>query len=553
MPIVAEHITCCQEPGALLPRRLVLGRPQRDEGFNDALMINRHKAISCLSSLWLFLLLLANSAYSQKNDYTWLQGYNSAYGFDTTTQKWFGISKFSFYDDTLKMEYDSLDMWMYRTNTSYCTNEGNLLFYTNGIYVANGLDEKIENSDSMNAGFLQYVWDPSVQIIGYLNYNGIVALEDPALPHRYYLIHSFVDTIDENLTFSCKHIYFTYLDMNANTGHGKVLAKDQKVLTGRFGYELKATRHANGRDWWLLVQKRNTNCYERILIDDKGIHSVGTTCGGQSVIGLSGSACFSQDGSKYVYVGMYGGINLFDFDRCTGELSNPQYFPLPFFQDSGAIGIGSSFSPNGRFLYVNATIHCYQFDLWANDLWASIDTVAVYDGFAAPFGSAFHTMQIAPDGKIYSSCGNTEWVYHVIDQPDLKGDSCRFLQHGIELPSVCGGVPNFVNYRLGALAGSACDTLTAVSPLSDGGGQGVRCFPNPAVEYVVVDYGFTDWSRGGVSLEISNEQGQLMHTQTLPMYSGFQKIDVSRYAAGIYNATVIRNGSVVSKGRFTKQ
>jgi hypothetical protein len=433
--------------------------------------------IICL--LGFFFLLIPLSSSCQKQDYNWLQGYASWAGLDTLTNKMYGISGLDFNEVPMVINYDSIGMNFSRTNTSYSDSNGVLLFYTNGIYAANSLNEKIERSDSMNAGFFQYGYDPSIQETGYLTYQGILAIEDPSNINNYYLLHSFIDTVDANYNLGCKRIYYTYLDMNANLGHGKVVAKDQIILSGRFGYELKATRHANGRDWWILAQKKGTNCYERILVDNKGIHALGTTCGGQPVYGLSGSCCFSQDGSKYVYVNLNGGINLFDFDRCSGELSNSMYKPLPIFADTGLIGIGTAFSPDSRFLYVNATIHCYQFDLSVPDVWASVDTVAFFDGSANPFGSYFHTMQIAPDGKIYSSCGNSEWVYHVIEQPNQIGDSCLFRQHAIDLPSYCVGVPNFINYRLGALVGSGCDTLTGVDEIAEKESL-LKVYPQPS-------------------------------------------------------------------------
>ena len=46
-----------------------------------------------------------------------------------------------------------------------------------------------------------------------------------------------------------------------------------------------------------------------------------------------------------------------DFDRCSGEFSNPITIYNP---DSGAI---SEFSPNGRFLYATNSINLTQFDL----------------------------------------------------------------------------------------------------------------------------------------------------------------------------------------------
>ena len=217
--------------------------------------------------------------------------------------------------------------------------------------------------------------------------------------------------------------------------------------------------------------------------------------------------------------------------------------------EPGLIGIGSAFSPNSRFLYVNATTQSYQFDLWA-----SIDTVAFFDGAQNPFGCAFHTMQIAPDGKIYISCGNTEWVYHVIDRPDEKGDSCLFRQHAIELPSTVDGVPNFVNYRLGALTGSACDTLTGLNNTQQSEREKqIKVYPNPASSFVVVDYGFTNWNKGEVSLEIRNELGQIVFKQQLPMYSGFQKVDVSQFAFGAYNALIKRHEQIIGIAKFSKQ
>ncbi len=509
------------------------------------------KKLPCL--MFLIYLFYPATSLCQKQDYVWLSGYESGAGIDSFTGKMFGTTVLDFNTSPPSVLFDTLKMNFDFTNISYCDSDGNLLFYSNGVHIRNRLDEKIENSDSMNAGYVMFELYPGMLREGYRLAQGIIALEDPANKNSYYIIHSYIDTFLDPSLIYCKRINYTYLDMNANLGHGKALVKDQTILAGLYGYELKATRHANGRDWWILVQRRNTNCYERILLDKTGLHILTPTCGGQAMGGLSGAASFSPDGSKYVYVSLQQGISLFDFDRCTGELSNPLYKPLRIFADSGLIGIGAAFSPNNRFLYVNATIHCYQFDLWANDVWASIDTVARYDGAYNPFASVFHTMQIAPDGKIYSGCGNGEYVYHVIERPDEKGDSCLFKQHGVDLPSYAGyGLPNFPNYRLGALTGSGCDTLTHVGLLSEDEAQ-IKVYPNPASEFVVVDYGFIDWGKGEATMYITNEAGQQVYEQKLPMYSGFQKIDVSKFTSGVYTAYLNRDNRVILSKQFAKQ
>jgi len=69
----------------------------------------------------------------------------------------------------------------------------------------------------------------------------------------------------------------------------------------------------------------------------------------------------------------------------------------------------------------------------------------------------------------------------------------------------------------------------------------------------MVDYGFTDWSKNGaVSLEICDELGQAVYEQILPQYSGFQKLDVTKFAAGVYTAFIRRNGQMIATQKFAK-
>ncbi len=453
-----------------------------------------------------------------------------------------------------QVRYDSLKMNFDYTNTSYCDSNGHLLFYTNGIYIANALDKKIENSDSLNAGAVQYVWNPYIQEYGYRKYQAIITL--PVAAGKHILLHTFMDTF-WNSTLYCKKLYATYLGMDANSGLGQVEYKNQPIIDNdTLAWEMSATRHANGHDWWTLIQKRNTNCYYRVLVNESGAHllpalnCLSTT----TIFGSIGATCFSPDGSKFIYLGVYGGVNIFDFDRCSGEISNPVFIPIPVFQDSTWIGNGVAISPNNRFLYVGATRYVFQYDLWATDIAASIDTVAVYDGFKSPFGSFFNTMQLAPDGKIYESCGNAEKVYHVIENPDRKGDSCNFVQHGIHLPTFSWGVPNFPNYRLGALPGSPCDTLTGLNETARAEKEKLlKVFPNPTTDYITVDYGFTDWNKGEATLEITNQLGQVVHRQPLPMYSGFQKVEVSQLTTGVYTAFIKRGVQVVATAKFVRE
>jgi hypothetical protein len=192
--------------------------------------------------------------------------------------------------------------------------------------------------------------------------------------------------------------------------------------------------------------------------------------------------------------------------------------------------------------------------MWTNDIPTSVDTIAKYDGYKRPLGSYFDEEQLAPDGKIYISCGNSEADYHVINNPNGKGDSCNFVQHGLLLPTLSSCVPSFPNYRLGALQGSPCDTISGLSELARAAKeQIIKVYPNPATDYVIVDYGFTDWNREQPNLEICNTLGQIVYTQKLPMYSGYQKIDLSNFANGIYTVYIKRQNGVIASGNLVKE
>lgn len=94
-------------------------------------------------------------------------GYQSNHPVDTTVFGTnFGITTMDFNQSPVKVDYDSLGMNFSRTNVSYSDDDGNLLFYSNGIYVANALDEAVQNSTGLNYGYVTGTWDPSIQTGG---------------------------------------------------------------------------------------------------------------------------------------------------------------------------------------------------------------------------------------------------------------------------------------------------------------------------------------------------------------------------------------------------
>lgn len=150
---------------------------------------------------------------------------------------------------------------------------------------------------------------------------------------------------------------------------------------------------------------------------------------------------------------------VYDYDKCTGNLSNSKEITVP----NSNWGGGVAFSQNSRYLYLAYDAeNIYQYDTWADDIGASQQTIAVYDGYRGYYGlrSSFYMMQLGPDGRIYITAPNSIEVMSYIDQPDLPGAACRVMQHGLHLPTMnrftC---PHYPFYRLGPLDSSPCDTL----------------------------------------------------------------------------------------------
>ncbi|HRK79880.1 MAG TPA: PKD domain-containing protein [Saprospiraceae bacterium] len=405
----------------------------------------------------IFFLIL--TAQGQKHDYVWLLGGNNP-----TIPEWAGTT-IDFYTDPPDLYYEFRQINYSQANASICDTAGNLLFYTNGIYIANALNEPMENGTGLAAGPEGI---PSQGAYGYILTQGAIILPAPEYDHLYYLLQADKHLTPSQNSLQSSNLFFSMVDMNVQGGIGEVIIKNNILLSDALDMgRLTATRHANGRDWWLLSRSYGTNQYHRILLGPVGLSVAGQQFVGDPIPSNSiGQSVFSPDGSKYASVHLTGGagdpiyVSIYDFDRCRGELSHPVQFT---YSDSAWAG-GIAISPNNRFLYVSSFRHVYQYDFHADDIEASRITVAVYDGYSEPISqnarTTFYLAQLAPDGKIYINSNNTVKHLHVINHPDSLGLACDVCQHCAELPTYNSfSLPNFPNYRLHHLEGSPCDTL----------------------------------------------------------------------------------------------
>jgi hypothetical protein len=430
---------------------------------------------------FIFYFLFIYLSFAQKHDYNWLMGYESV-----TNTPSFGISTLDFNIDTVEKKQIKSLINFYITNASMSDKDGKLLFYSNGIDIADASHKKMKGAPNPT------MWDE----LGEAFAQGCLILPYPGSPSKYLLFNlssKWVDLPTHQGTVGASINYFE-IDMTQNNNLGAVTKIDTLLRAYIERGNITATKHANGRDWWLLIHSLDSNEYYRYLISPEGIHLESTQIVGIPTLSGLGQSVFSPDGSFYVHysaVSKAKGVflDIYDFDRCTGLLSNQRqlnYLPKP---TAGGVAI----SPNSRFLYVSNRDYLDQYDLNTTDIFATRTKVAEYDGFKPPTFSAatsFFMLQLAPNGKIYGCNTNGTKYLHIIHQPDSLGLACKVEQHGLLLPTLnAQSLPNFPNYRLGALKGSACDTLKMVATQEQTEEQWEgKIYPNPAQDVLHIEY-----------------------------------------------------------------
>ena len=349
---------------------------------------------------------------------------------------------------------------------------GNLLFYAqtrativDGGQVYNRLHQIMINGDSLPDGG----W-----------YHELIILPDPGNDSLYYLFSICV-------TNSCPYgLYYSVINMKANGGLGEVIQKNIPLQNFPMVDCLTAVKHGNGRDWWLIFRRWDwihldpNNEFHSYLISPAGITNYNVQLIGESHRANQGELTFSPNGEKLINTDGLDLLELFDFNRCTGLLSNSVVINPAGNSFNYNLTWSSAFSPNGNVLYVSTskdTNHVYQLDLTAPNIYATrINLDTLYSPTIQP-GS----LKLAPNGKIYLSCAYTDGVtfnypynsseydsvnmyLSVINYPDSLGVACNYEPFSFYLGGkrTYYGLPNNPDYDLPALAGSPCDTLVGI-------------------------------------------------------------------------------------------
>ena len=472
-------------------------------------------------NIFFILFLSVFNLSAQKRDNTWILGYYAGEP-GPTEDTLFGIQRI-FFDNTLNITKKSqLKIQINEGNANISDKEGNLLFFSNGENLFNKNLDLANGENNIN-------WDSTTFLTAKSTPQICLFLPFPADESKtlFFSKKLAVLKVGSSKRIINPELNLAILQNQGVNGLGEVITRRINVLKDTLCEgKITAVKHGNGRDWWMVIQRYLDNKYYKILVNHIGVRVNDLQEIGIDKTSLDGQAVFSPDGKFYVNYDCITQIKdphltIFDFDRCTGQLSNPRNI---FYDKEISIG-GVAVSPNSRFLYASFYGVLMQYDLWAKDIAASKKDVALYD--YAISGTNFYLAQLAPDGKIYMSTNGASPYLHVINNPDEEGTACNFKLRGLKLPYYnAWGIPNHPNYRLGALKGSPCDSLgiVAVQELKE---ENFKVYPNPASDILNIELPL---SMSSATILLRDIQGRLLKSIAA---KGATQIDISDLYNGL--------------------
>lgn len=374
-------------------------------------------------SLLISLLLLCPSSFAQKQASIWYFGDHAGLDFRNG-------DPVALTDGALSTEEGS---------ASICDEDGNLLFYTDGVTVYNRFHQVMPNGRNLWGSYTTtqtlIVPKPGADPIYYIF---------TASPQFDYIFGPGTDSVG---------FHYSVVDMRLDQGRGDVTEKNI-LLFKNTTEKVTAVHHANGKDVWVVTHEWGNNNFRSYLVKEEGIDqevvisSVGEIHEGDDVSNGNtlGQMKLSSDGSKIGVVVFRKGVFIYDFDKSSGLISRQTVVK----RNPIVVFYGIEFSPDTKKVYFTDVflVGClteiepsilYQYDIETKNLVEVGRFIGVLGG-----------LQVALDGKIYSPKCNeltqSSTRAAEIQFPNRQGASCSFQSSGPDLITGKGllGTPSFI-------------------------------------------------------------------------------------------------------------
>jgi len=372
-----------------------------------------------------FLVLLSCCSWGQKQSANWYFGKNAGLNFSSASPQ-------ALTDGQLQQEEGS---------ATISDANGNLLFYTDGTEVYNAAHQLMPNGSGLLGD------ESSTQ--------SAIIVPQPGSATRYCIITTAAQGGSNGLNYSV-------VDISLQGGLGDVIPTEKNIqLDGFVAEKITAVYHANLQDVWVVSHRLDNNEFISFLITASGITTTPVVSATGSIYtsamptgtGALGYLKASPNGKKLASAVTYvaPGLQLFDFNNQTGQVSNPLSVNTFF-------NYGVEFSPDSKILYSSVFSalagRIFQYDISSGDL-ATIQSTQLLIAPDIKYGG----LQLAMDGKIYAAQpGYTSLA--VIENPNVVGVGCSFIEDSVSLSGMESrlGLPPFIQsyFQFNIVANNVC-------------------------------------------------------------------------------------------------
>lgn len=304
---------------------------------------------------------------------------------------------------------------------------GDLVLYTDGNTLWNRRNEEI--ATNLNPGFFS-----STQ--------SALIVRQPGSKNIYHLFTTVA--FESGIGGAGRHFV---INTALNGGRGVVVARNVNLTPSTVAEKVTAARACNGIDYWVIYRRNQPDSagFFAYRLSPAGIDPAPVVSRTGAVIMGPGSQAnrgvlkVSPNGRLIACAKDMGPTELFDFDNLTGRITNPRVL------SDGVLRYGVSFSPDGRWLYLNngwtnpIADSIFRYDVTAADVASSRQHIGVVRG-----RSGFGFIELAPDGRMYMARNNTRFLAVVNNPNAINPADAGFDSTAVTLGSLgFWGLPNF--------------------------------------------------------------------------------------------------------------
>ena len=335
-------------------------------------------------------------------------------------------------------------------NVTMSDSSGSFIFACNGEKVFNKDMEVMKYGDSINVKDEYNNFDNNNFV-----YNHINAIPIPGRTSEYaFFYNSIYDDVFGRLR---RVLRYARIDVDNHEKNGIVVEKNI-ILDTMDLVPPVLCKHANGYDWWIISADARDKVINIYLLSEDGIlgpHIFRTGSEINEIFRNQKSYSFhylliSSDGNHLISQKPEGYLDVFDFDRCTGNITfnkSINNFNTSDFRFSDVI-IDACLSPNGKYLYFTTRNELYQTNLLSNN---SVKLCHFYSSLN-PFLVNLSDSKLLITSQIGSGSAP---LLALISNPNLPGNNAdvnlqiynNFTFFAPYLNSL--KLPKFPNYRLG--------------------------------------------------------------------------------------------------------